>query len=122
MPLPLWVRIGEKLHARPQKNISEITEKTTSEDISSGGCFFYISQKPEVGAPAVIEIGVPWFSGLEKSTICCQGEVVRVEDSNDGKVGVACRIESYEFKSKPGTKQVNASKKGQTELEKVKRS
>lgn len=105
--LPLWVRLWHRLAVGPKKKV-ELTEETVTHNISSDGCYFYLSQKPAVGAKALMEITVPGRArGLKDSKVRCSGKVVRVEEKMvEGKVGVACTIERYSFRSS-GQKQEN---------------
>jgi hypothetical protein len=73
-------------------------EETTTENISSTGCYFLIQdQAPPVGAKVEMEIAIPrgreW---RETGKILCRGKVVRVEHTAEkGKTGVACTIDQY---------------------------
>lgn len=100
--LPLWVRIRRRLGGRAHSEKKpEVEEETSTTNISSAGCFFYMSEKPPVGARATLEITLPRQpSGMGKRKILCHGNVVRVEDRKvQGMVGVACTIDSYAFES-----------------------
>jgi len=107
--LPLWVRFRDAIRKRAgAKGGSadagvEDEEETITTDIGSGGCFFYSSRKPRVGASATLLVDVPiGASGMGKmgrGKVLCRGKVVRVSENEvQGKVGVACKIESYTFK------------------------
>lgn len=104
--LPLWVRFWERLwgkvdpRSKTQQNKLEEEEQTITTNISSGGCFFYVSQKPSLGASATILVDIPArVSGVRGGKVLCKGKVVRVSDQEiQGKVGVACTIDSYVFK------------------------
>lgn len=97
---PLWVRLrrhlGRKSRGRPEEVVAE---ESITENISTTGCYFYVSEEPAVGSPAEMEITVPGNSlGLGNSTVRCHGKVIRVDlPSTGGKVGVACSINSYAF-------------------------
>ena len=58
LSLPLWVRLWQQLTASPRKKI-HLTEETITENISSAGCYFYLSKKPALGSRALMEITVP---------------------------------------------------------------
>ena len=97
IPLHLWIRIQQKLG---RKNLAEeraVAEETITENISSTGCYFFLSGKPPVGSIAEMEITLPsGYPGIGYGRLHCRGKVVRVEDHTaEGKVGVACAIESY---------------------------
>lgn len=105
LSLPLWVHIRqrrrEKALAEGKSEVAEedVSEETTTTNISSAGCFFYLSRKPPLGAPVILEIKVPPLpQGSQTGKILCHGKVVRVSDQKvDRKVGVACTIHSYAF-------------------------
>lgn len=105
--LPLWVRLWHRLAIGPRKKV-ELTEETITQNISSDGCYFFLSQKPAVGAKAMMEITVPGQAvGLQDSKVRCSGKVIRVDEKRaEGKVGVACTIERFSFQS-AGQKQEN---------------
>lgn len=99
---PLWVRIRQRRRGKTlSEGKSELDEETITSNISTSGCFFYLSRKPPVGSPAILEINVPARPyGLHTGKILCHGKVVRVSDQKvGGKVGVACTIDSYAFNS-----------------------
>lgn len=106
--LPLWVRFRKEIQgrvgtkrksARTSVELEE-EEQTTTANIGSGGCFFYTSKKPAVGAPATLLVDVPTGSSRTgNGKVLCRGKVVRVtEEPGRGRVGVACQIDSYTFK------------------------
>jgi hypothetical protein len=103
--LPLWVRFREGIRKRegskqePTESLLE-EERTITTDIGSGGCFFYSSRKPRVGASATLLVDVPTGASRTGSgKVLCRGKVVRVSEKQvQGKVGVACKIESYRFR------------------------
>jgi len=104
--LPLWVRFRDGIKKRvgakgePNESGSEQEEQTITTDIGSGGCFFYTRRKPRVGASATILVDVPIrASRMASGKVLCHGKVVRVsEEQVQGKVGVACKIDSYTFR------------------------
>lgn len=105
LSLPLWVHIGQRRRgealSKRKSEVAEedVAEETTTTNISTAGCFFYLSRKPPVGAPVILEIKVPpLHQGPQTGKILCHGKVVRVSDQKvDRKVGVACTIHSYAF-------------------------
>lgn len=67
-------------------------------DVSYRGLYFFAADKFEAGKQIAFVITLPenvTNSGNVK--IRCHGEVVRVEPSAIGNVGIAARIERYEF-------------------------
>jgi len=104
--LPLWVRFRDGIQRAvgSKQKVSEASldeeEQTITTDIGSGGCFFFSSRKPRVGAAATLLVDVPIrASGTGSGKVLCRGKVVRVSESQvQGKVGVACKIESYTFR------------------------
>jgi len=67
-------------------------------DVSYRGLYFLADAKFEVGNPIEFVITLPETitqSGDVK--IHCHGQVVRVESSDNGHMGIAAKIERYEF-------------------------
>jgi hypothetical protein len=95
--LPLWVRFRQP----PAGKIADRTkeELTATINMSSGGCFFYTSQKPALGTPAIMVLDVSARApGKRGGKVLCQGKVVRVSKQEcQNKIGVACTIDSYSF-------------------------
>jgi hypothetical protein len=65
------------------------------------GCYFRLSNEPEVGSPMTIEIHIPpELTGQVAGTLLCQGKVVQVKKTDpgsDGHTGVTCSIDEYEL-------------------------
>jgi hypothetical protein len=67
-------------------------------DVSYRGLYFLADSKFEIGSEIDFVITLP-----EKITqsgdvnIRCQGKIVRVEPSEDGRIGIAAKIARYEF-------------------------
>lgn len=89
MTLPLVVRT-------PQSgNGGEITTETR--DVSFRGLFFLLEGNHSVGSSLEFVLTLPKEVTLAGDVqIRCTGEVVRVEEQN-GRHGIAARIEKYEF-------------------------
>jgi hypothetical protein len=79
-------------------------EYTTTENISSGGCYFMLSQEPPLGARLEMEITIPGnVPEVPFARVYCQGVVIRVDHDvashgigsplSRHKVGVATTIE-----------------------------
>ena len=67
-------------------------------DVSARGICFYVETAVAQGAPIGFTLTLPPEITLTESIrVQCKGHVVRVEDSDDGKVSVAAVIEEYEF-------------------------
>ena len=105
LSLPLWVRFRDGItkrvdSAQTAAESQEGEEQTITTDIGSGGCFFYSSRKPRVGAAATLLVDVPTgAAGTGSGNVLCRGKVVWVsQKQGEGKVGVACKIESYTFR------------------------
>ena len=67
-------------------------------DVSYRGLYFLSDARFDVGSPIEFVITLPeqiTQSGDVK--IHCHGQVVRVESSDNGNMGVAAKIERYEF-------------------------
>ena len=99
IPLPLVVRIRHLLEGKTCAEETVVDEETITDNISTTGCYFLLSEESPVGSIVEMEITVPnCYVGVQQGTLHCRGKVVRVEDrSAIGKVGVACTIESYSF-------------------------
>ncbi|MBI3894400.1 MAG: PilZ domain-containing protein [Acidobacteria bacterium] len=104
--LPLWVRIGKRLgRGKRAKEEPVLVEETITDNISTTGCYFRLSQPPPVGSCAEIEITVPpHYAGIQGGKVQCRGKVIRVETQPGKKAGVACTIESYDFSPPPEAK------------------
>lgn len=100
LSFPLTVRIQEKsIPLVAWRNDSASIESTCTENISSGGCYFQLSQELAVGTKIELEITLPGrMLGIPEGKLRCRGRVVRVEDrSESGRVGVAATIDSHHF-------------------------
>ncbi len=89
MNLPLsilpWENTGDELPANMR-------------DVSYRGLYFFAGQDFEAGREIAFVITLP--KDVLKSSdvkIRCRGTVVRVDPSENGKSGIAARIERYEF-------------------------
>ena len=72
--------------------------KTESKDVSSRGIYFFLSKQIEDGSPLEIVISLPHEIALDgRSRVLCKGYVQRTEVIQANRIGVAVRIESYEF-------------------------
>jgi hypothetical protein len=89
MTLPLLVvphdSSGPELNARTR-------------DVSYRGLYFLADAKFEVGNPIEFVITLPeTVTQSGDVRIHCHGQVVRVESSSNGHMGVAAKIDRYEF-------------------------
>jgi hypothetical protein len=89
MDLPLsilpWERSGDELSVHTR-------------DVSYRGLYFYVGEEFEAGRDIDFVITLP--KDLMKTSdvkIRCRGKVIRVDPGADGKMGVAAKIERYEF-------------------------
>ena len=67
-------------------------------DVSFRGLYFFADRDFEVGSQIEFVLTLP--KQIAQSTevdIRCRGQIVRVESNPDGHVGVAAKIERYEF-------------------------
>jgi hypothetical protein len=95
LPVRIWPRGGRRKESKPGKRSAE---NTFTENISSDGCFFPLSQKLPVGSQLDIEIDIPLTSKPRQVKLRCTGRIVRIERGEpSGKVGVGCRIERYKM-------------------------
>lgn len=95
MHLPVRVTMSQA----HQDGISDPEVYTVTENISSGGCYFFLAQEPPVGTRLELEITIPGeVPDIPFAKICCRGKVVRVDCRTDDaqprlpKFGVAARI------------------------------
>jgi len=72
--------------------------KTESQDVSSRGIYFFLPKRIANGSPVEILINLPHDIALEgRPRVLCKGHVQRTEVLESDRIGVAARIESYEF-------------------------
>jgi hypothetical protein len=88
MTLPLRVLPGARQN-------SEV--RTATRDVSYRGLYFLAETHFESGHAIEFVITLPEDVTGGDVKIRCQGEIVRVEPTEDGRVGVAAKIEHYEF-------------------------
>ena len=72
--------------------------RTQTRDVSYQGLYFLAEAEFEVGAEIEFVLTLP--KQIAQSTevdIRCRGQIVRVDANADGHVGVAAKIERYEF-------------------------
>ena len=79
-----------------QSGVSEA--ETESQDVSSGGIYFFLSEHIEDGSPVEIVMTLPPEDALESRTnLRCRGRVQRMEVIESNRIGVAVQIERYDF-------------------------
>jgi len=88
MTLPLSVLPGTR-------HDSEV--RTATRDVSYRGLYFLTETNFESGRAIEFVITLPEDVTGGDVKIRCQGEIVRVEITEDGRNGVAAKIEHYEF-------------------------
>ncbi len=67
-------------------------------DVSYRGLYFLADAGPEVGSEIDFVITLPQqVTQSGDVNIRCQGKIVRVEPTENGRVGIAAKIERYEF-------------------------
>ena len=72
--------------------------RATTRDVSYRGLYFLSETKFEVGNEIDFVITLPQIvSPSGEVDIHCRGQVVRVENRSNGHLGVAAKIERYEF-------------------------
>ena len=89
MNLPLTILLSE------QKG-DEVA--VSMRDVSYRGLYFFAGEKFEAGREILFVITLP--QNVSKSgavRIRCQGKVVRVDPAENGNMGIAAKIERYEF-------------------------
>jgi PilZ domain len=72
--------------------------RTQTRDVSYQGLYFMAEAQFEVGSEIEFVLTLPnHVAKTGEVDIRCRGQIVRVESSTNGNVGVAARIERYEF-------------------------
>ena len=72
--------------------------RAQTRDVSYRGVYFLAEAKFELGSAIEFVISLPrGVTQSEDVSIRCQGQVVRVEPSSNGRTGIAAKIERYEF-------------------------
>jgi hypothetical protein len=67
-------------------------------DVSYRGLYFLADSKFEIGSEIDFVITLPeQITQSGDVNIRCQGKIVRVEPSEDGRIGIAAKIARYEF-------------------------
>jgi hypothetical protein len=100
LALRVWVLKNRKTPEAELGPRRVIIEDTVTENISSSGCYFLLSDPPPIGSKTEMEIRMSSADvGFHAGKIRCSGKVVRVESNmgQRGKVGVACTIDHYRF-------------------------
>jgi PilZ domain len=70
----------------------------STRDVSYRGLYFLSETKFEVGSQIDFVLTLPQkVSSSGEVDIRCRGQVVRVEAGTNGRIGVAAKIERYEF-------------------------
>lgn len=69
-------------------------------DLSTHGAFFFTPAKLESGSQIEIILMMPAeVTGNGAHWVCCRGEIVRVEESGEGRFGIAAEL--HEVQSLP---------------------
>ena len=70
------------------------------------GCFFLLSDEPQIGSSIEMEITLPdEFGGSPLGKFLCHGKVVQVKKEDDGgRTGVHCSIDEYRLVPPPDNK------------------
>jgi PilZ domain len=72
--------------------------RTQTRDVSYQGLYFLAEAQFEVGTEIEFVLTLPKLpTQTGEVDIRCRGQIVRVESAVDGNVGVAAKIERYEF-------------------------
>lgn len=91
MSLPL------RIFPRKNQNAELVTQ---TKDVSYRGVFFLSGTDFQVGNEIHFVITLPQqVTQLGEVNIRCQGKIIRVKSTSPGLVGVAAKIEHYEFMS-----------------------
>ena len=72
--------------------------KAQTRDVSYRGLYFLAEAKFDVGSPIEFVITLPeQVTQSGDVNIRCHGQIVRVEPSENGHMGIAAKIDRYEF-------------------------
>jgi hypothetical protein len=73
--------------------------QTHTRDVSYRGLYFLAEAQFDVGAEIefVLTLPQPGSQSGGDVDIRCRGQIVRVESADNGNVGIAAKIERYEF-------------------------
>lgn len=72
--------------------------RTRTRDVSYQGLYFLAEAQFEVGSEIEFVLTLPQqMAQTGDVDIRCRGEIVRVESAQNGQMGVAAKIERYEF-------------------------
>jgi len=100
LPLRVTIRSHSVKVGPPIWQMNPGIEHTVTENVSSGGCYFFLTQEPPLETPLEMEITIPGeVPDVPFARIDCQGKVVRVDqdtrgqDSEQPAFGVAVTIE-----------------------------
>ena len=62
-------------------------------------CYFLISSGATIGSKVIMKIALPESLGVKHSTIVCEGTIVSVNKTQNGKKGIACSVDELNLKS-----------------------
>lgn len=100
MNSPRERRSHKRLPARVPVSVRSAGGHTCSgetRDLSTAGIFLYTASRVQNGNLLELVLTLPpEFTGGRKHWVCCQAEVVRVEESGTGGFGIAASIRSLE--------------------------
>lgn len=90
MSLPLVVRIPD------DGTVHDAAAETR--DISFRGLYFMLDQSCKAGSPLEFVLTLPKEITMAGDVqIRCTGEVIRVDEKQPGRCGIAARIDKYDF-------------------------
>ena len=86
----------------PMRVLSPVAEArelgAETRDVSYRGLYFLADAKLKIGSEIDFVITLPeQVTQSGDVNIRCQGQIVRVEPSDNGRVGIAAKIDRYEF-------------------------
>jgi len=104
VPLPAKIFVRRFLKSTKKRRRAVLIEDTVTENVSSTGCYLFLSIEPEVGSKVRMEIEMLNRGAAQAATVLCRGRVVRVErDAQQDRFGVACSIDHYRIVSATAT-------------------
>jgi len=73
-------------------------ELVSTRDISSRGICFYADKRMEAGSDVEFTLTLPpEITMTEAIQVHCKGKVVRVDETEDGRLAIAAQITQYQF-------------------------
>jgi len=93
------VRTGKRFPVQLPVRVAGGDQQGTTDNVSASGAYFVVDRGFEVGSMVEFEITIPRdvIGATEDARVRCIGRVIRNEEREQKKTGIACVIDSYEF-------------------------